>query len=315
MGRGARRRRAARRRREAPAKPEWRRWWTWASVALIPTVLTVGGVWLGATISLNQAGELEARAQQGAERVEDARLAAEPAVTARVRPVGVSPQTWVFPDVLDRATLARTYDRVQDDRVREFGSWGAVLSDSELVAVGDVYKTRSSFHVTLVGNRREPVRVVAARAVVVERSAPLDGTVLHEIPQGVGAVEDVFVDLDDPSGALRYVEDGSGDQARPWLDVRSVSLEQGEAVDLEVSTLTSEHRYLWRLELTVDYGSTRGETVLIGADGTADGKPIESNAWSPGKPGVDGVAAKEMFHYRGGIHHVYGDEWSFSGPG
>ncbi|WP_157434167.1 MULTISPECIES: hypothetical protein [Actinoalloteichus] len=283
-------------------------------MAMIPAVLTVGGVWLGAGISLNQAGEQEARAQQGANRFEDARLAAEPAVTARVRPVGVSPQTWVFPDVIDQATLERTYGRPQDDLVREFGARGAVLSDSDLVPVGNIYKTRSSFRVTLVGNRREPVRVVAARALVVEQAPPLDGTVLHETPQGMGDVENVFVDLDTPGGTLMY-DDATGGSPRPWLDVRSVAVEQGEAVDLEISSLTSEHRYLWRLELTVDYGSTRGETIVVGADGTPDGEPFESNAWSPGKPGLDGMLAKEMFHYRGGIHHVYGDDWSWSAPG
>jgi hypothetical protein len=190
-----------------PGRPEYRKVWAWVSIAVIP--LLVGGAiaLYSARLALDQAGEQEAHAQSGANRAEDADLARSPAVLARVRPTYSGPNwVWVFPQVLDEATVAE----LAGPSRQWFETEGARLSQEQIVAIGEratarirelggvlgawgyvgqQRKSTTTHLVSLVGNRREKVRIVDIRARVLEKSPRLDGTLLLYLGEGVDDVE------------------------------------------------------------------------------------------------------------------------------
>jgi hypothetical protein len=296
-----------------PGRPEYRKVWAWVSIAVIP--LLVGGAiaLYSARLALDQAGEQEAHAQSGANRAEDADLARSPAVLARVRPTYSGPNwVWVFPQVLDEATVAE----LAGPSRQWFETEGARLSQEQIVAIGEratarirelggvlgawgyvgqQRKSTTTHLVSLVGNRREKVRIVDIRARVLEKSPRLDGTLLLYLGEGVDDVEQVGVDLDDPSGRLTATTaDGV---TKPLLDTKSLSLDKGEEVGLEITALSAAHSYRWELELTVEHGTATRETVRVRADGTTDGPTFHTTAWDSDSTYTGGVYRRDNGTY------------------
>lgn len=280
--------------RHVPTIPEWRRWWTWVSLLAIPVVIAAVSALYAAHLSLDQAGEQEAEAQQGAEQAKDDSLADQPAITARVRPMRSGLAAWIFPEVVDGEELRTAYMTETE------GRWDSVWQRHHGIQAveagvwyGDSHKDAVAHHVTLVGNRREKILVVDARVRIVSRSAPLDGTLVWQKPQGSDVVERVVVDLDGVERRLELVEVpvAGSTEPRPLVDARTLTLEEDEAVGLELVSLTSEHHYQWLLELTVDHGAVKGEIVTIDAGGV----PFETTAWSG------------EVRYRGGIYTISPD--------
>lgn len=287
--------------------------WAWVSIAAIP--LLVGGAiaLYSARLALDQAGEQEARAQSGANRAEDGDLARFPAVLARARPTYQGPNwVWVFPQALDGATVAE----LAGPSRQWFETEGARLPQDETLAIGEranarkqelggvlgawgyvgqQRKSTTTHLVSLVGNRRERVRVVDIRARVLEKSPRLDGTLLLYLSEGVDDVEQVGVDLDDPSGRLTSTT--ANGVTKPLLDTKSMTLDKGEEVGLEITALSAAHSYRWELELTVEHSTANRETVRIRADGTADGPAFHTTAWDSDGTYVGGVYRRDNGTY------------------
>jgi hypothetical protein len=283
-------------------KPEHRKLWTWVSIVVIPTVIAVGIALYSARLSLDQAGEQEARAQDGANQAADAKLAKEPALLARVRPLRDDSWAWVFPDALDEPTRLRLFEPerdigrvVTDDADQPKRDAGGLFADSR--KFDGEWKSTSRHLVSLVGNRRQRVRVLDIRAHVLEKLPPLLGTVLYHPGQGgTNPVERVGLDLDDPARSAVLMPEPSLEEpppaARPFLDVKSVDLAEGEELGVDVTAFTKEHIYRWELELTVSYEGVTTETVVVRSDGTATGTPFTAAAWGWDWP------------YRGGFHSL-----------
>jgi hypothetical protein len=296
-----------------PPRPEHRKVWAWVSIAVIP--LLVGGAiaLYSARLALDQAGEQEARAQSGANVAEDADLARSPAVLARARSTYPGPNwVWAFPQAFDEATLAELAGpsrqwfetegvRLPQEQVSAIGE-RATARKQELGGVlgawsyvGQQRKSTTTHLVSLVGNRRERVRVVEIRARVLEKSPRLDGTLLLYLGEGVDDVEQVGVDLDDPAGRLTATTaDGV---TKPLLDTKSMTLDKGEEVGLEITAMSAAHSYRWELELTVEHGTVNRETVRVRADGTAGGPAFHTTAWDSDGAYTGGVYRRDNGTY------------------
>ncbi|MBB5957144.1 hypothetical protein FHS29_003737 [Saccharothrix tamanrassetensis] len=270
------------------------------SAVVIPALLVVFGAHYTAEVTLTQAGEQEASAQAGAERAKDAELAKEPAVSARVRPVHEDFWVWVYPEPVDESVLrAGGLGKSPEERYRLFREQRGVMGGWIPMKIGDVWKKTSRYQVSLVGNRRETVRVLDMRARVIEKTPPLDGTLLTFPPQGEGDVREVLLDLDDPRGRLLLPAEAGSDAApKPFFDVKYLTLTKGEEVALDLTALTEKHHYKWELELTVAYDGVAEEKVRVTSDGSAGGPPFEAAAWK------DIHAEGGAYPYRGGIYEI-----------
>ncbi|MFE9751225.1 hypothetical protein ACFYOT_40495 [Saccharothrix saharensis] len=298
--------RAASHERERERKPLWKRWWPWVSaaitIALVPLLINLVSAHYDSRLALEQAAEQEARAQAGAEKAKDAELAKEAAVLARVRPVHEEFWAWVFPEPVDESTL-RTggYAESHDERYRIFREKRGVESSASPDRIGGVLKKSSRHQVSLIGNRRETVRILEIRAHVLERTAPLSGALLTYPPQGEGDVREVLFDLDSAERRLLLPDQDQPDAApKPFFDVKYLNLAKSEEVALDVTAFTLEHHYKWELELTVAYEGVTEEKQRIRSDGTADGPPFETAAWTSHHAGVD----EKPVTYRGGSYQI-----------
>lgn len=289
--------------RERERKPLWKRWWPWVSaavtIALVPLLINVGTAHYESRLALGQAGEQEASAQAGAEKAKDAQLAKKAAVLARVRPVHEEFWAWVFPEPVDESTL-RTggYAQSHDERYRIFREKHGVASSASPARIDGVLKKSSRHQVSLIGNRRETVRVLEIRAHVLEKAPPLSGALLTYPPQGEGDVREVLFDLDSAERRLLLPDENQRDAApKPFFDVKYLTLAKSEEVALDVTAFTLEHHYKWELEVTVAYEGVSEEKLRIRSDGTADGPAFETAAWTDrhyDKP----------FTYRGGSYEI-----------
>ncbi|MFD1150913.1 hypothetical protein [Saccharothrix hoggarensis] len=297
----------------APERPAYRKSWTWLTVLVIPMLVGGAIALYSSRLALDQAGEQEARAQSGANRAEDADLARFPAVLARVRQATYyPPYEWVFPQALSEATVAelakpsRQWFETEGEKLsrdemnayleelaarkRELGGVLSLWRDSERLS-----KSATKHLVSLVGNRREKIRVVDLRARVVERLPRMNGTLLRFPSEGSTPIEQVAVDLDDPSGRL-IATDAEGVE-RPLLEAKSITLEEGEEIGLEINAMAATASYRWELEVTVEHGVANRETVRIRADGTSDGPAFLTAAWHYDDTFAGGVYRQDYYTY------------------
>ncbi|GAA3989627.1 hypothetical protein GCM10022247_05300 [Allokutzneria multivorans] len=150
-------------------------------------------------------------------------------------------------------------------------------------------KNGSSHLVTVVGNRREKVRVVDIRVKVLDQTEAPHGTLIVYPGEGANAIERIGIDLDDPSPRVMLIPENGGD-LRPLLDVKSIDLDRGEQQGFEIIALTSNYRVKWELELTVAYGQSTKEKIRIRSDGTENGAPFDT------------VPANRDGNYSGGVY-------------
>jgi hypothetical protein len=292
--------------RDRERKPLRKRWWPWvsaaATIALIPLLINVISAQYESQLALDQAGEQEAGAQAGAAKAKDAELAKKAPVLARVRPVHEDFWAWVFPEPVDESTL-RTggYAQAHDERYRIFHEKHGVEGSASPAWIGGVLKKSSRHQVSLIGNRRETVRILEIRTHILEKTAPLSGALLTYPPQGEGDVRQVLVDLDRPEGRLLLPDENNREAApKPYFDVKSLTLAKSEETALDVTAFTLEHHYKWELEVTVAYDGVSEEKLRIRSDGTADGPAFETAAWND----KHSAPNEKPYVYRGGSYEI-----------
>ncbi|MCA1600744.1 MAG: hypothetical protein LC776_03525 [Acidobacteria bacterium] len=288
-------------------RADYRKMWTWLSVLIIPALITAGGVWYSAQLDLDQAGQQEINAQSAANNAIDAELAKTPPLLASVRTLGAPWGTfyyedaWVFPTVLSESTVRaleeplwiweenvqskggflsdedlNEIEKISDESVKRKRQLGGIFSYSDS-ALNETPKSR--YHISFVGNRRERIRVVDIKATFLSREKPLRGTLLtfpeSDSSAGIDDVAKLEFDLDKIDGRPRSITANDA-----FLDVKSISLEKGEEVALEVAATSETCWCKWQLEIIVSYGNVRHEKVIIRSDGTASGQPFEMAAWN-----------------------------------
>ncbi|MEV0680245.1 hypothetical protein AB0I60_27390 [Actinosynnema sp. NPDC050436] len=302
---------AAKRARKTPRepaqerKPLWKRWWPWVSaavtIALVPLLINLASAHYGAQLALDQAGEQEASAQAGAEKAKDAELARKPALLARVRPVHERIWAWTFPEPVDESVLrAGSVAQTPEERYRIFSEQHGVMGSWNAYYLGDVAKRAARHQISLIGNRRENVRVLDIRANVLKQGPPLDGALVTQPPEGEGPVREVLLDLDSADRRLLLPDENENEEAlpKPYLDVKYVTLAKSEEIVLDLNALTQRNYYQWELVVTVAYEGVSEEQVRIRSDGTADGPAFEATAWSDHYH--KSVLNGETYTYRGG---------------
>jgi hypothetical protein len=260
-------------------------------VALVTgLVITFAGTEYQAGVATSQAGEQEASAQKGADEAKDRELAEEPAVRARVRPKPYEFVALIFPEVVAESELRErlTEEPYEGDRLLQEHD-GIEGSVSVEVVDGET-KNSWPFLFTLIGNRREPVRVLDVRAHILDSGPPLDGTLVEFEPQGEAPVREVLLDLDRPDRGLLLPPESEADTSPiPYFSEKFITLAENEEFVFDLTALTAHQHYRWELEVTVAYGDVEDEIVTIRSDGTDSGAPFEATGWS-----------KDSSMYRGG---------------
>ncbi|MEV5979697.1 hypothetical protein [Streptomyces sp. NPDC052114] len=264
---------------------EQRRWWIFGTVVVLPT-LYFAGQYLFAPGS-------EVRAQHAVEEDQERELAGKPALLASSKQIwdsGPDGWSWVFDHPVSEADLRGVGDilagrtglpigesEAAARAMRKVGGWriGSFCVNGGKNKKLDCREV-SRHKVTLTGNRTEKVLITGIRArVLSERRAP-HGAFAHSPPQGGGAVEQAYIDLDSADKEAVAVSDSSSNKWRPYTDVETRWVEKGEPLVFEfVSGTRRDVDYRWRLELTVSYDG-RTETVTVPAK---DHAPFRTVGW------------------------------------
>ncbi|MEV4645012.1 hypothetical protein [Saccharopolyspora sp. NPDC049357] len=179
--------------------------------------------------------------------------------------------------------------RLSDDQVKalaaEVHERGSVLNSNELMAsaggirLGFEYGTTSAgrYHLSLVGNRTDPVRINDMRVKVVERKPPpTDGTLISILSQGGGPTDKVVADLDGQDNRVytsKPAAFGEPERTSPFLDEHSRYAVTGEPLPFEVAATTTSCWCTWEIEVDVTSGDEK-ETVRVSAD--AAGAPLQT---------------------------------------
>lgn len=179
--------------------------------------------------------------------------------------------------------------RLSDEQVKalaaEVHARGSVLNSNELMAsaggirLGFESGTKSAgrYHLSLVGNRTDPVRINDMRVKVVERTPPpTDGTLISILSQGGGATDKVVADLDGQDNRVYTTKPratGEPERTSPFLDEHSRYAVTGEPLPFEVAATTTSCWCTWGIEVEVTHGD-RKETVRVGED--ASGAPLQT---------------------------------------
>ncbi|MFD9733804.1 hypothetical protein [Umezawaea sp. NPDC059074] len=233
-----------------------------------------------------------------------------PPVTASLPPVHVSSSfdghasapVFVFPDALDEETRLRLMkpERGEGSGYPNFevGRWrvdagGVPSAEAE---VDGVRRSMSKHSVQVTNKHGEQMRVLDVRAVVLERRPAFAGTLLLDTGIEAPDLAPASVDLDQPEGRLVSAQSG-----RPLLDVEPLVAERGETARVDFTAFTSAHDYLWELRLTVQYGDSEPEELVIRSDGTVDGPPFHTTAWN------------RDWHYAGGAHELHSGPCCYAG--
>lgn len=195
----------------------------------------------------------------------------------RVADNGPDGWVWYFPH------------RISDEQVKalaaEVHERGSVLNSNGLMAgaggirLGFESGTSSAgrYHLSLVGNRTDPVRINDMRVKVVERKPPpTDGTLISILSQGGADTDEVVADLDGQDNrvyATKAMMTGEPEKSSPFLDEHSRYAVTGEPMPFEVAATTTSCWCTWELEVDVTSGGER-ETVRVRTD--ASGAPLQT---------------------------------------
>ncbi|AUS80543.1 hypothetical protein C1701_21860 [Actinoalloteichus sp. AHMU CJ021] len=282
-----------------------------ATVVVVPLVLAVVTEQYASWLALRQAGEQEVAAQRAVEEAEEQAESARPPLAVEVRQLGPDDWSWAFEDALDADELAQAGELLSrkvggtpeesgdaDEAMRRLGG----LRLDEAKVDGD-WVPVSKHHITLVGQRRDPVLVRGLEVRVVDRAEPPAGTLLATVGQGANDVHPVLVDLDSSDLRLHTVHPAPGTPPdlrplAPYLDRYTLDLAEHEQHGFELFVVSRTCWCRWELviEAVVD---DQEETVVVRSDGTTSGAPFETIPWDVDwsyGPVVDGVRRGGAFH-------------------
>ncbi|RIV39738.1 hypothetical protein [Micromonospora radicis] len=134
----------------------------------------------------------------------------------------------------------------------------------------------SRYHVTLTGNRKQPVQIRSMRAQILAEHAAPSGTLLAIPPQGGGPADVIYIDLDADRKDARTVDERNQPTTRIFTDVENRYAEQGEPLTLIVIATTARPVVVeWELVLELTQDGTR-ETVTVKLD---SGRPLRTIGW------------------------------------
>jgi hypothetical protein len=135
--------------------------------------------------------------------------------------------------------------------------------------LGPVRLDDTFIDLSLQGNRAQQVRVRNIRVVNLRRSPPLTGTLWCDPSAGGGPAERMYFDLDQaiPIAQLEGSDDGT---IKPYFLDRTITLNQGENIDLNIRASSSKSDITFDLAVDVVYGGNL-QTVTV----TDNGRPFE----------------------------------------
>lgn len=211
----------------------------------------------------------------GNNQPQDPQKAGEEPFHVAVRQVWDLPQDgtfWVFPERLPAGSLDAPSD--QDQRAsRQYASLGGIRGGRNC---GEVCTSVSRYHVTLTGNRLQPVHIDAIRAKVLSKKVAPSGTFVCVPPQGGGPADTVYIDLDSPSKDGMEVDKHNTPTTRIFADGQNRYAAQDEPLDFIVIGGTAEPSlYTWELEVKLSYdGKQETQTIRL-----KDNKPFRTVGW------------------------------------
>ncbi|MFF6785721.1 hypothetical protein [Streptomyces sp. NPDC012510] len=210
---------------------------------------------------------------EGDDRPQDPEKAGEKPFHVRVRQVWDLPQDgtfWVFPERLTAGTLDAPWDK---RAAEQYTSLGGMRGGRNC---GEVCTPVSRYHVTLTGNRLQPVHIDAIRAKVLSKKAAPAGTFLCVPPQGGGPADTVYVDLDSSGKDGVEVDKHNNPTTRIFADGQNRYAAHGEPLDFIVLGGTAEPvLYAWELELELSYdGKQETQTIRL-----ENGTPFQTVGW------------------------------------
>lgn len=210
---------------------------------------------------------------EGNDQPQDPEKAGEKPFHVEVRQIWDLPQDgtfWVFPERLPVGSLGSPSEQRAPE---QYASLGGIRGGRNC---GDVCTPVSRYHVTLTGNRVQPVHIDAIRAKVLSKKAAPSGTFLCVPPQGGGPADTVYVDLDSSRKDGVEVDKYNNPTTRVFADGQNRYATQGEPLDFIVIGGTAEPvSYAWELELELSHDGKK-ETQTIRLD---DGTPFQTVGW------------------------------------
>lgn len=184
---------------------------------------------------------------------------------------------WYFPQRMSEAEV--------DALAVEVRKRGNLLNSNDLMegaggirlSFGDGDASAGRYHLSLVGNRTDPVRINDMRVKVLERRPPpVDGTLISILNQGGANTDKVVADLDGPDHRAYASEvNAAGDReaTSPFLDEYSRYAVTGEPLPFEIEATTTSCWCTWELEVDVSSGD-KEETVKVSTD--SSGRPLQT---------------------------------------
>ncbi len=280
-------------------------------MVLVPLALAVVTEQYASRLALQQAGEQEIAAQRAVEEAEERKESARPPLAVEVRQLLPDAWSWAFEDALDERELAHAGELLSmkvGGNLKESGE-----ADEAMTRLGGLRLDQakvdgnwvpvSKHHVTLIGQRRDPVLVRGLEVRVVDRREPPTGTLLATAAQGANEVQPVLVDLDGSDLRLHTVRATSDIPAdlrpvAPHLDRCTLDLAEHEQHGFELYVVSRTCWCQWELviETVVD---DQEESIAVRSDGTASGEPFETIPWNVDwayGTVVDGVRQGGAFH-------------------
>jgi hypothetical protein len=262
--------------------------WTGGTVAA--SVVSAGVGWLFAA---SQAVRGQAAIDQAHEA--DAAGKDPVSVSAAYRSINDDDFGWVFPRPLSHdqeANLLATHDASSP------GVW-AIKQGGVRTAWAPRYAfCFSRLRLTLQGQWVRPVLITQMRALV-QRSAPLAGTLIWVGSAGESSIIEIGFDLDEKAPIARSRTE-SITLGGPYLDNHQLTVAPGEIVSLDVMAQTREHFCEWRIEFT--YKVDQKTVTRVVGDGDA---PFRTSALT------NNYQARYFYSYSpGGLPY-----WRVDGPG
>lgn len=212
-------------------------------------------------------------------------------------------ELWVVPGELSSEAGARIDELTRYDDWLEEGNreeFHKILEQHEGVRVESYFDEfgptvqYSPVELVVTGNHDSAVVIREVKAEVLEREAPLAGTLFYGPPEGLENVIDLGLDLDaSESVANRVNEDiiESGEQAEPFFAEKFVTLKRGESTRFRIVAYTRECYCEWEIviDAVVD-GANESFTVRdeSGPFRTTAFAPTYATAYSTGSENPQG---------------------------
>lgn len=131
------------------------------------------------------------------------------------------------------------------------------------------------YKIALSGRRDQPVYVKNVRVEVLEKQAPLAGTIICDGPQGEDDSVPMDVNLDEASPVLRIPEDAEQRAGQPYFASKSITLPKGEVTTIELIASTLKSHVKFRLIADYEVGDVRGSKTIDN-----QGEPFELTAYA-----------------------------------